>query len=106
MAPTSRPSTVTLARVTRCTTARTTGPGQLLVLVPIVIVEVVVFLVVEHVLIVVFVVFVPVVFFVASAEFESIIAKAFVDLMNGGIHVSSKVGVGTTFKILLPLPAA
>lgn len=34
------------------------------------------------------------------------IVKAFVDLMQGGIHISSKVGVGTTFKIMLPLPAA
>lgn len=34
------------------------------------------------------------------------IVKAFVDLMQGGIHVSSKVGVGTTFKIMLPLPTA
>lgn len=34
------------------------------------------------------------------------IVKAFVDLMHGGIHVSSKVDVGTTFNIMLPLPTA
>ncbi len=34
------------------------------------------------------------------------IVKAFVDLMGGGIHVSSKLDVGTTFKVMLPLSAA
>ena len=32
------------------------------------------------------------------------VCKSLVDLMGGHIHVSSEVGVGTTFSVLLPLP--
>ena len=33
------------------------------------------------------------------------VCKSLVDLMGGSINVESKVGIGTTFSVLLPLPA-